>query len=194
MVQNCIKLEFWFQNPFFESLQRLTMAFYFPGGFSDSEVGGLESEDLQFISSEAIQALPPSKFSKLSADLIGELDSEQAQSVTDAQISELSASQKNALAGAGSGGTGGGDGDGGGNNTGSTTVEPSGKSYSLRKEMVIRMFGKFEIDSFRDYMAGANQCSSDRRVQIFLELRGALVRYHYGADRTLFIFCHSIQF
>ena len=172
------------------------MALYFPGGFSDSEVRSLESEDLQFISSEAIQALPPSKFSQLSADLIGELDSEQAQSVTDAQISELSASQKNALAGAGSGGTGGGDGDGdgSGNNTGSTTVEPSGKSYSLCKEMVIRMFGKFEIDSFRDYMAGANQCSSDRRVQIFLELRGALVRYHYGADRTLFIFCHSIQF
>ena len=145
------------------------MALYFPGGFSDSEVRSLESEDLQFISSEAIQALPPSKFSQLSADLIGELDSEQAQSVTDAQISELSDSQKNALAGAGSGGTGGGDGDGSGNNTGSTTVEPSGKSYSLCKEMVIRMFGKFEMDSFRDYMAGVNQYSSDRRVQIFLE-------------------------
>ncbi|XP_028399696.1 uncharacterized protein LOC114523070 isoform X2 [Dendronephthya gigantea] len=94
------------------------------GGFTDDEVKNLESDDLQYISKEAIAALPPSKFKLLSADLIRELDGEQAQSVTDAQISELSEEQKNALDSAKSGA--------GGNNTiGGTTAKPGTSKPSI---------------------------------------------------------------
>ena len=70
------------------------------GGFTDSEVENLNAEDLQYISNEAIASMPPSKFKLLSSELIGQLDAEQAQSVTDTQIQELSEEQKSALASA----------------------------------------------------------------------------------------------
>ena len=103
----------------------------FIGGFTENEVKDLNADDLQYISTEAIASLPPNKFKLLSTDLIGKLDSEQAQSVTDGQIAQLSDEQKSALVTAESGD----DGDGG--DGGDGVINPSNKPSDNGKCFVL---------------------------------------------------------
>jgi hypothetical protein len=113
----------------------------FIGGFSNTEVQGLEANDLQYISTEAIGALPPNKFKLLSTEIIRQLDTEQAQSVTDEQKAQLSPDQRKALETAEESGDGDGDGDGGdntgggGDNNGGGVDPDNGKCFVLATDL-----------------------------------------------------------